>query len=175
MLRLRLVKDGVLIYRKNIPDKLIKYIERRGKRNIIHRLAAIYLVDKNIVINDVKLLQYFDMDRLIKKFSKYDPYILPKYLIYRDLMDRGYVVVDGYGKGIDLLVYDRGDFPNNPPSIRVIGVEEGDKISIGRLLNEVYLGNLNKKKIIIAVIERRGEIVYYKLNDFKVESINEEK
>lgn len=174
-MRMRVLKDGILIYKKSVSDKLLKYTEKRGDKYVIHKLGALYLIDKEITIDDINLAQHFDMDDLIKKFSKHDPYILPKYLIYRDLMDRGYVVVNGYGKGIDLLVYDRGDFPDKPPSIRVIGVEEGDKISIRRLLNEVYLGNLNKKKIIIAVIERRGEIVYYKLNDFKVEAINEKR
>ena len=170
---MRLRKDGILISTKNVPNKLLKFTERRHNKIIIHRLGALYLVDKEIKIDDINLSDHFDMDELIKFFSKYDANILSKYLIYRDLTDRGYVATDGYGKGVDLLVYDRGDFPDRPPSIRVIGVEEGDKISIRRLLNEVYLGNLNKKKIIIAVIERRGEIVYYKLNEFKLSELGE--
>ncbi len=173
-MKVKLRKYGIEVNIKNIPHKLMKFVEKRGGKFYIHRLAALYLVDKEIDFNGLQLYRHLDINTLIKKFAKYDPHIFSKYLIYRDLMDRGYVATEGYGRGIDLLVYDRGDFPDKPPSIRIIGIEEGDKISINQLLNEVYLGSLNKKKIIIAVIERRGEIVYYKLNEFKVSNLSDD-
>ncbi len=171
-MKIKIRKDGVLIPKKDMNPKLRKFVEKiDNKYVIIHRLGALYLVEKSIPIGDLNISNYFKLDQLINIFSRYDPYIMSKYLIYRDLIERGYVVKDGYGKGIDLLVYDRGEYPDSPPSIRIIGVEEGDKISLRRLLNEVYMASLNKKQIIIAVIERRGEIVYYKLNEFHLEKL----
>ncbi|MEM0117175.1 MAG: tRNA-intron lyase [Conexivisphaerales archaeon] len=85
-----------------------------------------------------------------------------KFLVYRDLRSRGYVVREGYGIRSDLRVYDRGDYPSTPAKYTVLPINEGEKVRLSELekmLERVYMMG---KEAIVAVVERRGEIIYYR-------------
>lgn len=165
-MRIRLLKDGAVFTGKDIPHKLLKYGTTSKKGFFIPKLPFLYILDKGLLnkIDYNKPVLYFNY--VLEKFRKYDSKVFSKYLIYRDLMDRGYVVTEGYGRGIDLLVFDKGDFPDKTPSIRVIGVEEGEYVSIETIIDELRFSSLNKKKLVLAVIERRGEVIYYSIGGF---------
>jgi len=135
-------------------------------------LETLYLAEKGkICVKDQRGKEYA-FEELIRYFSKYDKAIFPKYLIFRDLMDRGYHVVNGYGGDIDLLVFDRGDYPDKPAKFRIIGIDEGRPIKIVRLMQELMNTLMSKKELKIALIERRGEIIYYTVSLLKGGKIN---
>lgn len=165
-IKIRLTGKGIFINAKNIDEKLLRYGEKVRGGFRLNRLASLYFVEKGIKILGINLSNIFDFNKLVEKFSKYDKNILSKYLIYRTLTERGYTVMDGYRRGIDLLVYKKGSYPTHPPSIRIVGVEEGLNILIRQLFNDLHFSTLNKKTLVIGVIERRGEIVFYKLTEF---------
>lgn len=159
-MRVKLLKKGVLIEGKDIPDKFNKYGILHKKGLLLSYLAFLYLVEK-----EPSLTRYNFQD-ILYKMRKYNKKIFSKYLIFKDLVERGYFVEEGYGRDIDLLVYDKGDYPDKLPSIRVVGVEEGEYIKIRSILEELYFSNLNKKRLVIAVVERRGEVIYYSVTRF---------
>jgi tRNA-intron endonuclease len=166
-MKIKIVKDGVIIRGKDIPNKLSKYIKDTNQGKFIHKLAFLYVLEKNMISTANETMILMSFDDILMKLKKHDPYIFSKYLIYRDLTDRGYYVEEGYGRGIDLLVYDKGSYPDKPPTFRVIGVEEGEYISVKDILDELYFSTLNKKKLVLAVIERRGEVIYYSIGGYK--------
>lgn len=86
-----------------------------------------------------------------------------KFMIYRDLRSRGYVVKDGFGFGTDLRVYERGDFPAKAAKFVVFALDEGTEKSLGDLRDSVKQIVKMGKEAIVAVIERRGEVIYYKV------------
>jgi tRNA-intron endonuclease len=96
--------------------------------------------------------------------QKINPEILTKFLIYRDLRNRGYVVKDGFGFGSDFRVYERGDFGEKGAKFLIFGLNEGQKEKMGNLQKKIEEITQMGKEPIIAVIERRGEIIYYKIN-----------
>ena len=95
---------------------------------------------------------------------KHDSDILTKFLIYRDLRNRGYVVKDGFGFGSDFRVYERGHFGEKGAKFLIFGFNEGQQEKMGMLQKKVEDITQMGKEPIIAVIERRGEIIYYKIN-----------
>ena len=86
-----------------------------------------------------------------------------KFIIYRDLRSRGYVVKDGFGFGTDLRIYERGDFPSKAAKFVVFALDEGTEKSVGDLRDSVRQIVKMGKEAIVAVIERRGEVIYYKV------------
>jgi len=86
-----------------------------------------------------------------------------KFIIYRDLRSRGYVVKDGFGFGTDLRVYERGDFPAKAAKFVVFALDEGTEKSLGDLRDSVKQIVRMGKEAIVAVIERRGEVIYYRV------------
>jgi len=87
-----------------------------------------------------------------------------KFMIYRDLRSRGYIVREGFGFGTDLRVYERGDFPEKPAKYVVFALDEGIEQGVGELQKSVKEMARMGKEAIIAVIERRGEVIYYKVS-----------
>ena len=87
-----------------------------------------------------------------------------KFMIYRDLRGRGYVVREGFGFGTDLRVYERGDYPKKAAKYVVFALDEGIEQGMADLQKSVREMAKMGKEAIIAVIERRGEVIYYKVS-----------
>ncbi|MCV0372134.1 MAG: tRNA-intron lyase [Nitrosarchaeum sp.] len=105
-----------------------------------------------------------DFDTLMNLCQKNDTDILTKFLIYRDLRNRGYVVKDGFGFGSDFRVYERGQFGEKGSKFLIFGLNEGQQEKMGNLQKKIEQITQMGKEPVIAVIERRGEVIYYKIN-----------
>jgi len=103
-------------------------------------------------------------DLFLQICKKKDENILTKFLVYRDLRTKGYTVKDGFGFGSDFRVYDKGDFGEKGAKFLVFGLNEGKQEKIGKLQKKVEEITKMGKEPIIAVIQRQGEIIYYKIS-----------
>ncbi|MGI0090206.1 MAG: tRNA-intron lyase [Nitrososphaerales archaeon] len=90
-----------------------------------------------------------------------------RFLIFRDLRSRGYVVREGFGFPIDFRIYDRGDYGNKAAKYIVFGLNEGKTISIAELKKHVDEMSTMGKEAVVAVVERRGEVIYYKVGKWR--------
>jgi tRNA-intron endonuclease len=86
-------------------------------------------------------------------------------LVYRDLRSRGYVVREGFGAGIDFRIYKRGSYGKDTASYLVLGTQEGKPLPIEDLTSALQYCQSQKKELILAVMNRRGEIVYYTVSN----------
>ena len=132
---------------------------------VLSNPEALYLLseEKISIINsdDGRQLSFTE---LAKTLHLIDKETWTKYLIYRDLRSRGYVVRDGFGFGIDFRVYERGEYDKKVAKFVVWGIHEGMLISLHSLMGTLHAVQNMKKELILAVIDRRGEIVYYLLS-----------
>ena len=87
--------------------------------------------------------------------------------MYRDLRSRGYVAKEGFGFGVDFRLYDRGDFGGKAAKYVVFGLNEGTQKEVEsfRKIGEDIL-KMGKEPI-LAVVERRGEVIYYKVSKWR--------
>jgi tRNA-intron endonuclease len=115
----------------------------------------------------VKRKKEISFDELLQICTKYDENALTKFLIYRDLRVRGYTVKDGFGFGSDFRVYERGQFGEKGAKYLVFGLAEGKQEKIGDLQKNIEEITKMGKEPILAVIERRGEVIYYKISSVK--------
>ena len=135
------------------------------KRSKLHfaPYESFYLLEKQkIKVFDKQSEKELELRDLVRKFSVGKPEIWIKYLVYRDLRDRGYIVRES-SRAFDFDIYGKG------PLRRLISIiYEGGEASLrklGRLLN---YSEKEKKELILAVIDRRTDIVYYTLSSLKV-------
>ena len=149
--------------------KMIHELEQKGYGDIeekglfLKQFETLYLLyAKRLVLKKGK--KTIDFDTFMNICQKTDSEILSKFLIYRDLRNRGYVVKDGFGFGIDFRVYERGHFGEKGAKFLIFGINEGQQEKMGNLQKKIQEITLMGKEPIIAVIERRGEVIYYKIN-----------
>ena len=130
---------------------------------------ALFLLGKGAIeIKDEETGKKLVFQDLLKRFQSVDKDAWVRYLIYRDLRSRGYVAREGFGLGIDFRIYERGDYGKGTAKHLIFGIQEGQPVTVEKLARtQRYVQNL-KKNLILAVINRRGEIVYYSLSELNL-------
>lgn len=126
---------------------------------------ALFLLSKGIIeIKDEKTKKKIDFQTLLQRYQSFEKSAWVKYLIYRDLRSRGYVAREGFGLGIDFRVYERGEYGKETATYLLFGVQEGQPVSVEELARALKYVQSLKKKLVLAVLNRRGEVVYYSLS-----------
>jgi tRNA-intron endonuclease, archaea type len=139
------------------------YGEKEGKHHILKDHEALYLIfTKKLNLRDSKGNEV-SFERLAEEAQRRAGDSWSRFIIYRDLRSRGYVAKDGFGFGTDLRVYDRGDFPRKAARYVVFVLDEGAETSVDELRDSVRQITKMGKEAIVAVVERRGEVIYYRV------------
>jgi tRNA-intron endonuclease, archaea type len=137
--------------------------EKEDSDYVLKSYEALYLsYTKKITIKDHDKI--FGFEDLVRILIKRDKNILTKFMVYRDLRSRGYIPKEGFGFGVDFRVYGRGEYGKKPAKYVVFGISEGTKIKADRLAKTIEQIVRMGKDAVVAVIERRGEVIYYKMS-----------
>jgi tRNA-intron endonuclease len=72
------------------------------------------------------------------------------------------VAKEGFGFGNDFRVYERGEYEKKPAKYVVFGINEGTNVKAKDFALAVSQIQKMGKEAVVAVIERRGEVIYYK-------------
>lgn len=163
-----LVKDHVLISDKNMQHSLEQkgYGEIIKKKFFLKPFESLYLLYTDKLGLTKGNLQ-INFDSMMQECIKFDSDAFTKFLIYRDLRTRGYVTKDGFGFGSDFRVYERGQYGEKAAKYVVFGLSEGRREKMGQLQKQIEQITKMGKEPVIAVIERRGEVIYYKISRIK--------
>lgn len=139
--------------------------DREDNDYLLETYEALYLLYLNkLVITSGRIDNFAS---LLKHVLKYDKEIVTRFLVYRDLRSRGYVVKEGFGFGADFRVYERGEYEKKRAKYVVFCINEGINVKVGELSKNVREIETMGKNAIAAVVERRGEVIYYKLTNMK--------
>jgi tRNA-intron endonuclease len=158
-----LIKIGDLRSQDQLRNK--GYGDKENNSYFLETYEALYLLYLNkLVITNGNVA---DFSSLLKHVLKYDKEIVTKFLVYRDLRSRGYVVKEGFGFGADFRVYERGAYEKQRAKYVVFCINEGINVKVGELSKNVREIETMGKNAIAAVVERRGEVIYYKLTNMK--------
>lgn len=139
------------------------YGEKIQDMYILESYEALFLLySKRLILKKNKTI--VDFSNFLQTLLKKDLSIFTKFLIFRDLRTRGYIAKEGFGFGNDFRVYERGEYSRKPAKYVIFGINEGISIKANLLYENIRSIEKMGKEAIIAVIERRGEIIYYKVN-----------
>jgi len=164
-----LEEKGVRIPEQSSVDAL----SQRGygtAENKVFTLAfyeALYLLDKDLLEVKDETGNALDFQSLLQWYEKVDGNAWVHYLVYRDLRSRGYVARDGFGVGIAFRVYDRGAYGKDAATYLVMSTQEGTPVPVHDLTNAMLQCQSQKKELVLAVMNRRGEIVYYSVSSLR--------
>ena len=157
--------DNIVIESPKQQDQLMNkgFGEKIKDNYILENYEALFLLySKKLILKKKKIILHFSS--FLKILLKQDASIFTKFLIYRDLRTRGYTSKEGFGFGNDFRVYERGEYFKKPAKYVIFGINEGISIKTKLLYENIRSIEKMGKEAIIAVIERRGEIIYYKVN-----------
>ncbi len=134
--------------------------EKEDDEYILKPYESLYLFHTKRL--KLKNKSWIDFNSLFELLLKHNKSVMSEFLVYRDLRSRGYVAKEGFGFGNDFRVYERGEYEKKPAKYVVFGIKEGTNTTAKQFASTV--GQIQKmgKEAVVAVIERRGEVIYYK-------------
>jgi len=125
---------------------------------------ALYLADKGMLEVKETKGKVVDFQQLLRCYEASNENAWVSYMVYRDLRSRGYVAREGFGGGIDFRVYERGGYGKDTAPYLVLSTQEGKPLGIDTLADAMRQCQSQKKELVLAVMNRRGEIVYYSVS-----------
>ena len=132
-------------------------------------LEALLLIERSRINIFDENKKEMTAEQILSIVVEEDPRIWVKYLVYRDLRQRGYMVRLGYGEGIDFRVYPRGSTRSEAIAKYFIYIlDEGNSVQLQNL-DQITQQTLNaRKKLIIVTLDRLGDPTYYHLEQTKL-------
>jgi len=131
-----------------------------GGSLMLELIEAIYLIEasKLEVIKDDRNVKLEDMITLANNLQ---PNFEIKYLVYRDLRQRGYVVKPNL-EPLDFRVFPRGGGPNlTPTKYWVLAISERAIFALSDLSNHLDDALRMKKQLLLAVVDEESDLTYY--------------
>jgi len=161
-----LVEKGVKISKKQNLNELSSrgYGVKENDELLLTFCEALYLLDKGWLEIETKKGEKVDFQQLLRCYESMDENAWVKYLAYRDLRSRGYTVREGFGLGVDFRVYEKGEYGKDTAKYLILSIQEGKPIPIEDLTRVMMQCQSLKKELVLAVMNRRGEIVYYSVS-----------
>lgn len=160
----RLLGDTVLIEDKceasQIYNKGFYGYTRKGGALELDLLEAIYLqeADRLHVEENGRSLSLED---LIRHAVKHRAGFETRYLVYRDLRSRGYVVKLDGGE-FHFRIFPRGGTPTNTQTKAwVLSASERSEFHIDVMLEQACVSERTRKELMLAVVDEEGDITYY--------------
>ncbi|MCL2687774.1 MAG: tRNA-intron lyase [Methanobrevibacter sp.] len=156
-----------IIIKENINQKAISLNQKSGFGKLedntleLSITEAFYLMEKGRLSiynlgSDEKLEENYIRD-FIKKEKVYG-----KYLVYKDLKDRGYIIKTGFKYGSEFRLYERGKSPGEGHSDYLVKViYENYDIHALDFASYVRVAHGVKKSLLLAVVDDEEDITYY--------------
>lgn len=122
-------------------------------------IEALFLVEKDKLIlssegSELSPEEFADM--------VWEKGLFTKYLVFRDLRNRGYIVKTGFKYGSEFRLYERGRSPGNGHSDFLVKVlTEDQHININAFSSYVRVAHGVNKKLMLAVVDDEQDITYY--------------
>ena len=158
-------ENQVIVPTQSEADSLLHdgYGYRINKTHILWSVEALYNAERGkITVIDEVTNTILSFQELLHRLSENDFDIWVNFMVYKDLRTRGFIIKVSEN---DFKVYERGDYSNKSPSYQLKIISEGKPETIKHLITELKNTNDKSLKMKIAVIDRRGEIVYYGLEE----------
>ena len=136
---------------------------------------AIEELKPEMIIDYIENLPIFDAKKLTQFITSKQDNFWGRYLVYKDLRSRGYVVRAGYGPKEPYRRYPRGTKAEKSQSnVLVYPFVEGKTLELFELEQIVDLAHANRKTLILGIVDRSGDVTYYKTSELELKENKEQ-
>lgn len=161
-------QSGVVVPMRSEADSLFNdgYGSREGSEALaLDPCETLYNMDRGkIALVDEEANVKLSFKETLRLFTADDPSIWTRFIVYRDLRTRGFVARET-DEAADFIVYERGMYRKQPPSYHVKIISEGRPEKLDSILDDLKKVEERGRELKLAVVDRRGEIVYYELSE----------
>ena len=128
-------------------------------------LEALYLLERerlNIKSESGKSLSF---ELYVKKARKVEPNFWIRYVVFRDMRNRGYIIKTALKFGADFRVYDRGVKPGEDHAKWIVfPVHEASVFTWHEFSAKNRVAHSTKKRLLLAIVDDENDVTYYQVS-----------
>jgi tRNA-intron endonuclease len=138
---------------------------------ILEPEEILLLMDRGrIELYDVESKDRVGKSNLVEFFLKFKKDFWSRFLVYKDLRNRGYVVQMGTQITAPFRIYSRGGKPGQSISkVVIFPLAEGEDLDLNFLDQIVKQSKIDRKKLLLSVVDRLGDVTYYQVSQLELE------
>ncbi len=142
-----------------------RFGEKMGEKILYSLSEALFLVhEKKMEISDYRNKR-LTQDEIMKRFERIDKKFKTKYLVFRDLRKKGYIVKTALKFGAEFRVYEKGKPVGKCHSKWILFPVSGNSnLTWYEFASKNRVAHSTKKNLLIAVVDDEGDISYYEIN-----------
>jgi tRNA-intron endonuclease len=127
-------------------------------------LEALYLIEKTkIEVLDGKN-KPISFESFLKKARRVEPNFWTRYVVFKDMRNRGYVIKTALKFGADFRVYDRGVKPGEEHARWILyPIHEGSTLTWHEFAAKNRVAHSTKKRLLIGIVDDEGDVTYYEI------------
>lgn len=144
-----------------------RFGEKKGGKIIYSIFEALYLLEKGKIDVTYKKKK-LKFDRLLAEAREKDKNVKTKYLVFRDMRNRGFIIKTALKFGADFRVYDRGIKPGQDHARWILyPVSETSSLTWHDFSAKNRVAHSTKKNLLIGIVDEEEDVTYYEVRWIK--------
>ncbi len=127
-------------------------------------VEALYLLEKGRLRIHKNTKKLFSVEEFIKVAQKLEPNFWVRYVVFKDMRNRGYVVKTALKFGADFRIYDRGIKPGEDHAKWILyPVYETTAMTWYEFAAKNRVAHSTKKRLLIGIVDNEDDVTYYEI------------
>ena len=127
-------------------------------------LEALYLLERGRLVVKSQNGRAISFESYLKKARKVEPNFWIRYIVFKDMRNRGYIIKTALKFGADFRVYDRGIKPGEDHAKWIVfPVHEASVFTWHEFSAKNRVAHSTKKRLLLGVVDDEGDVTYYEV------------
>jgi len=144
-----------------------RFGEKKSGKVLYSIFEALYLLEKNKM--EIKFgRKKLKVDQLVEIWRDTDPNIRTKYIVFRNMRNRGFIVKTALKFGAEFRIYDRGVKPGQDHARWILyPVSENSSLTWHDFSAKNRVAHSTKKNLLIGIVDEEEDVTYYEIRWIK--------
>ncbi len=127
-------------------------------------IEGLYLMEKGRLHVKTEAGREVKPESYIKKARKTEPNFWIRYVVFKDMRNRGYIVKTALKFGADFRVYDRGVKPGEDHAKWIVfPAHEGSTLTWHDFSAKNRVAHSTKKRLLMGIVDGENDVTYYEI------------
>lgn len=127
-------------------------------------IEGLYLMEKGRLSIKTESGRAIKFESYVKKARKLEPNFWVRYIVFKDMRNRGYIVKTALKFGADFRVYDRGVKPGEDHAKWIVfPVNEGSTLTWHDFSAKNRVAHSTKKRLLMGIVDAENDVTYYEI------------
>ena len=127
-------------------------------------IEGLYLIEKSRLVVKTESGREVKSESYLRKARKVEPNFWIRYLVFKDMRNRGYIVKTALKFGADFRVYDRGVKPGEDHAKWVVfAAHEGSTLTWHDFSAKNRVAHSTKKRLLMGIVDGENDVTYYEI------------